>query len=35
MKAPLGEFCLMSVCAGAVMLMMWLGIEYGLSRVGF
>ena len=34
MKALLGEFCLMTVCTGAVMLMMWLGLEHGLSKLG-
>ena len=34
MKAFIGEVCLMSACTAAVMLMVWLGLEYGLSKLG-
>lgn len=33
MKALLGEFCIMAVCTAAVIFMVWLGLEYGLSKL--
>jgi len=34
MKALLCEFCIMAVCTFAVCVMLWLGLEYGLSKLG-